>query len=35
MREYLPCGIIGNCLPGEIVFTLVFTKQVEKEGTSQ
>ena len=30
MWKYLSYGIFGNCLPGEKVFTLMFTKQSEK-----
>ena len=29
MRKYLSHAIFGNCLLGEKVFTLVFTKQEE------
>ena len=35
MWKYLSYDIFGNCLPGEKVFTQVFTKQPKKAGISQ
>ena len=30
MRKYLSYAIFGDCLPGEKVITLLFTKRAEK-----